>query len=134
MQEIIDCLQKRNVLLNPPLSLSSRDWNEIAHHYFKHSQHIAEGYGWFDGFGEDTYDDNSMMSLWPASKINKRRAHELENELAIGDFLIDSDLIIVDVDGQIRLKFENRLLAKSLFDFLHDLCQGHFDIQQSGAR
>jgi hypothetical protein len=133
MQEIIDCLQKRDVLLNPPLNLSSRDWNEIAHH-FKHSQHIAEVYGWFNGFEEDTSDDNSMMSLWPASRINRERVDKLENELVIGDFLIDSDLIVVDEDGKIRLKFENRLLAKSLIDFLHDLCQGHFDMQQSGAR
>jgi hypothetical protein len=126
IHEIMSNLQVRGVLVNPPLNLSSDDWNEVVSR-FKCSSKILSAYRWFDGFQENTLDQQSLIDLWPISKINKMPAKDFQDQLVIGDTFLQSDFIVVDDRGSIKLAYENKLLANSLIEFLSALCDGSFD-------
>jgi hypothetical protein len=124
IDDILTRLTSRGVPINGPLDPNSRDWNEIAQH-FQAAEHIRPIYSRFDGFNEDNLDE-SLFNLWSANKINKERILVFKDELVIGDYLIQSDFIVVENDGCVRLKYANKLLAESLEDFLIGLCEDRF--------
>jgi hypothetical protein len=124
IDEILKRLAKRGVSVNAPLDLASRDWNGIAQH-FGEAEHIRPIYSRFDGFNEDILDE-SLFNLWSANKINQERILVFKDQLVIGDYLIQSDFIVVDNDGSIKLKYANKLLAQSLEAFLKHLCEDRF--------
>jgi hypothetical protein len=126
MIEIIDRLKTRGVLLNPPLDLPNPEWLEFVERT-KIFEGLAEVYGCFNGFLENSADQKSQISFWPVSKILCNQPFESSSEIVFGDLLIESDFVLLNLDGQIKLKYEDRLLGASVFDFLDSLSHGKFD-------
>ena len=89
--------------------------------------------------GFDLPDHRSWMSLWSLEEIIQRNSEDasLRNGsiVAIGDFLIDSDFIVMDVsiaECPASLLFEKREIATGLPDFLRKLVSRRFDFFDQG--
>lgn len=90
-------------------------------------------YARIDGF--INYDHKSQIRLWSIEEIienDQVMEHGLKNPgwLVIGDFLVESDLIVASVTEKVAIvKFqeEDRVLSHGLCGFLLDICNGKFD-------
>lgn len=85
--------------------------------------------------GFSNYHYGSQLILWSLERTIEENAISVKNNDAfssfrIGDFLIESDYIIIELsksDGEVRLLYENRVLAKDVISFLQDMVSGKFD-------
>ncbi len=136
MQNRIACiasaLQSRDTPLGEPASSEAiRDLGLTFETQIGSDFHSV--YSEFDGFGN--YDHHSQLVIWSIDEIRKFRQKngdigDKEGWWCIGDFLIDSDYIAVQIEAEsseVMLLYEEKILGTSLASFLESLSEGSFD-------
>ena len=126
-------LSNRGILLNPPAA--SDDLKSLENRLgLTIPRQFKSLFETFDGFAD--YDHRSHLAIWGLEMIIKNLENQTENEVGLfvqfGDFLIHSDILIVDIRNEscpVMLQLENKVLANSLDAFLLKFASDDFDWQ-----
>jgi hypothetical protein len=128
-KDILGKLETRGIEVNPPIRAEDIPWDHQIVELFSRNR-IFELYKMFDGFGENTADFRSQISIWPMWKIykfNKEEKISPDGSCVVGDFLIESDFITLNPDGTIHLLNDGRTLSPSMFDLIRKIADGELD-------
>jgi hypothetical protein len=130
--EIRIALEARGVELENPTD--DQQLNELERELKRSFDDFYRGiYSTFNGFR--SYDQRSQIYLWPMQRIYDERSLSIEkdgnNYFAMGDFLIDSDILMFCLDREdvpIFFLYERKELAPTTREFFMRLLSGKFDV------
>lgn len=129
--EVKEALEDRDVLLGSPADEAglARFERELG---LRLDGYIRRIYAAFDGFLD--CDHGSQYLVWPLERIglhiNERMRIGEDWYYPIGDFMIDTDLLMCCLEQEARpifLRYEKRQVASSFSGFLDNLVAGQYD-------
>ena len=132
LKELRRIFQQRNTELRPPAS--DYEWAKLERELvIGIGQDFIGIYKLFDGF--INYDTKSQIRLWSLDEIatniqGKDYLREHRDWAVVGDFLLESDLIVANVTETraiVKRAYEDVVMSDSLCEFLQELAFGKFD-------
>ena len=126
ISDAIALLKEKGVI--PGLGATERDLDEIVrmtgNRIGKDFLHV---YSHMNGF---SYDSRSYLRLWSLKQILEEQSFDEPEYIIIGDFLIESDYITVEIredPANVHLLHDGRLMASSVHEFIVAIASGRFD-------